>query len=227
MAEAPIQGPGQPDPPWIADAVRTALAELRFFAQTTLAFLRSPRRFGAGWGAGELRALNPAAFALNAVSFNGVWHILVVKAMSVELKSEPPLWAQAVKATLPFVFGALFSVLGHAAVRLAGSRRPYRSSLALSLFTSGPMTLIGAPLMPILALSYREPKTMTAGLLAASAGLCMMGVYIGLASAAMSGLHGVKKRWPAAGYVVGYVSIALLFARLQKWHPDSARWFSL
>ena len=225
MAEARVQG--QPDPPWIVDAVRAALAELRFFFQTMLAFVRSPRRFGVEWGAGSLRALNPAAFALNAVSFNGVWHILVVKFLRVELKAEPPLWAQAVKSTLPFIFGALFSVLGHAAVRLAGSRRPYRSSLALSLFTSGPMVLFGAPLMPILALSYREPKTLTSGLMAAAAGLTMMVLYIGYASSAMSGLHGVKKRWPMVGYFVGFVLNSVGFAFLQRWNPESARWFSL
>jgi len=227
VAESPVQGQGQTDPPWVADGVRAALAELRFFAQTLLAYVKSPRRFGAEWGAGTLRALNPAAFALNAVSFNGVWHILVVKAMSVELKAEPPLWAQALKATLPFVFGALFSILGHAAVRLAGSRRPYRNSLALSLFTSGPMLLFGAPLVPILAQTYRDPKTLASGLMVAAAAPAMMGLYIGFTASAMSGLHGVKKRWPATGYFLGFAFNAVVFSFLQRWNPEAMRWFSI
>jgi hypothetical protein len=58
----------EPEARWVPEATKAFLHELRLYGRTALALARRPREFGRAWGDGQLRTLNPLAFAATTLA---------------------------------------------------------------------------------------------------------------------------------------------------------------
>jgi hypothetical protein len=155
---------------------------------------------------------------------NGAYHVGLVKLLGVEV--EAPLWTQLVKSALPFFYAGLLSLFAHGCARLGGSRRPYRSSVAVALYATGPMMLVGFVAVPAMAWGYRDPNNLGSALLRMFGGLALLATYVTLCSAALATLHGVKRRWPVMGLLAGYAVNMAIWFRLARAHPALVRWLT-
>jgi hypothetical protein len=216
---------GQADPAWLSAAWRAFANEQRLYFGTALAFTRDARSFGAEWGQGTLRALNPLGFALSSLGITGTYQVAVVRLLD-GAPPDMPLWAELIKPGVPFVIAALMSLLLHLAVKLAGSPRPLRSTVALALYATGPMTAAMIVFTPIIVLMRVHPTSAALALIGMAGSVSTMVLYIVLTSRAASGLHQVKKRWPALALVAGYFSVMALVFFLNGVDPRIARWMT-
>jgi len=139
MAIAPSDPPatesdgdvGADGPDWVVETLVGARDEVRRFARTAFATFRRPRRFAADWAAGRETALNPLAFIATAIG--------VSTAASALLPTGGPLGigARLLQTALPYVYYLAVGLVCHPLLRLGGSRRRLRASLAVALFASG------------------------------------------------------------------------------------------
>ena len=129
---------GEPDPQWGRDAWRGFLHEWASYGRTALAVTTEPRRFMAAWAEGERAALNPLACMLNLFAVVTVANVIV---MTVRHGSDdtPPL-LELFAPALQLATSSLLASAVHFPLKLLGTRRRWRTTLAATLFvTSGPM----------------------------------------------------------------------------------------
>ncbi len=140
MSSEPRPGEGSPD--WIRDAAARAVEEVRLYARTALRFTLRPGRFARAWASGEQAALNPLAMLATAAGLVGGANNLLGRLLEHGGGDGDSLLMDVLAAGAPFAHYALLGLVCHLLLRLAGSRRRLRDSLALALFAgAGPAAL--------------------------------------------------------------------------------------
>ena len=118
--------------------MREAAAAVRHdivrFAATVWQFSRHPRRFGAAWFAGQTQALNPIGYLSTSLAVSAAVSALV---SALRGASDGGLWGSLANATLPYTYYVVVGVVCHGVLRLGGSPRPLRASVAIALFAGG------------------------------------------------------------------------------------------
>jgi len=123
-------------PDWVREAVVAVRDEVVRFGATALHFTLHPQRFAASWYEGKTEALNPAAFLSTSLGVRAA--VLVVSAWIRGLHGDDDsFWSTLGEATLPYVYYMVLGVLCHPVLRLCGSKRPLRASVAVALFAGG------------------------------------------------------------------------------------------
>jgi hypothetical protein len=129
---APALPPPDPaGPPWLKDAIAVASDEARRFAGTALGFMRRPGRFSAAWLAGRQRALNPLGFVATALGISSA------AALLVQRDDGGRVLGALTAAVLPYCYYAAVGIVCHPILRLGGSIRRLRASIAVALFAGG------------------------------------------------------------------------------------------
>jgi hypothetical protein len=215
----------QADPAWPTEAWRAFANEQRLYLSTAVAFTRDPRRFGAEWADGRLRALNPIGFALTGLGITGAWQVAVVRLLDAA-PPNAPLWTELIKPAVPFLFPAVMSVLVHLIAKLLGSRRPLRSTVGIALFASGPMTGAMVIFAPLVALGVKHPGSVAWGLATMCGSFSMAMMYVVLTARALAGLHDIKARWAALALLVVYAALIGGVVLLIRVDPNLGRWLT-
>jgi hypothetical protein len=123
-------------PDWVRESVVTVRDEILRFVATLFHFTLHPRRFAAAWYEGKTKALNPAGFLSTALAVNAAV-LLVFGWIRGTPESADSLWSTLGDATLPYAYYVGLGVLCHPILRLCGSRRPLRATVAIALFSGG------------------------------------------------------------------------------------------
>jgi hypothetical protein len=187
--------------------------EVVLFVSTAVGFLVGPARFADDWANGRRRAMNPLGFlATSAAVLVPVRHYCLRR---FGIMSEDGSFAWQIYESLqPFLLFIGLGIFCHPVMRLAGSKRRLRSTLAVSLYTGGgPAT--GVELFgnwPLVALLHRTMgKTLltSADLHSPAAWaftVAFLGaflVYLVTFARALQGLHQLRWWWAALALLVG------------------------
>jgi hypothetical protein len=182
------------DPNWPRQAIAAVVGELVAWLRALLAVTRAPRRFAADWANGRTRVLNPLAFALNELAVVGPVHALCAHlfGMTVEL----PLWLQAAKVVLLWLYTLAWVAPLHLALRALGGTRPLRTTLGAAIYGGGPATILRLITMPVMLRIMTRPSLggALAMLVLSLVELLVVAIYM---TAAIAGAHGVRS-WRAA-----------------------------
>lgn len=122
-------------PDWLREAVATVRDEAGRFLITALQCIRRPGQFAAAWFAGTTRAPNPFGYVSTALAVTAAASSLTNAVVGIE--NDGGLWASLATATLPYAYYALLGILCHVVMRLGGTTRPLRASLAVALYVGG------------------------------------------------------------------------------------------
>ncbi len=212
------------DPDWLGAACLATRHELALFLSTAVAYCRSPSAFSRGWAEGQIRTLNPLGFALQSAAIAGPYRHACSAALGLGT-SDAPLWAEVLKALLPAVYSVYLALLCHLALRLGGGRRPFRSTLAISLYAGAPYLALGLLFYPLLAWFFARPGQ-AAAIVMGVVGLAITACYVVLWAHALAALHGVRARWPAVALVLGLAAYTLAWNVAGRAYPSLARWTS-
>jgi hypothetical protein len=186
---------------WVREAAFRTWDEARLFALTALRFTTRPGRFARDWSTGALPALNPLAMLATAAGLVGGANNLLGRTIGLPSGSDS-LVADVLVAAAPFLHYALLGLGCHVVLRLFGSQRHARDSVAMALFAgAGPAALVNVLIDAFGALIYLEagrPPLVRGGLFAtlhgplrdllvhfSSAGFVTFLVTFGLALAAL------------------------------------------
>ena len=214
---------GEPDPPWLRDAVRAVGHELATFADTLWAIVASPARFAADWSAGRRRALNPLAFLLNALAVLGPWHVLWARLVDPNPPTTP-LWFELAKPALPVVFHVVVTAGLHLLLKPLGATRPLRSSLGMALYTSGgPLTIMNFAVAPLVLYAFIHRENLALTMASAVANLALLGIFFAYLVVVMASLHKVPRWRVSIAVIVAWGAFGILSARTSMHHPNLMR----
>jgi hypothetical protein len=210
--------PSSGGPDWIRETIALGRDEIHRFVTTALGFMRRPGRFSADWFAGRQRALNPLGFIATALGLSSA-----AGALTPSLVRDT-FWAHASQALLPYVYYVLVGVLCHPILRLGGSTRPLRATIAVSLFAGGSPGLVVAlsiDLMVALRVALFGPPGPSHGMLPGvplwAIGPILLMSYAPFAyllatlALGLAGLHAVSRARAAVAVGFSLVAIGLLF----------------
>lgn len=128
----------EPDPQWLSQAWRGFVDEWTHYARTVLAVTLRPRRFMRAWADGEAHALNPLVCMINAIAI--LTGAKLLARLALHRSDDLPEWLELIDPALNLVLLAVIASLVHFPLRLLGGRRPWRTTLATTMFVaSGPM----------------------------------------------------------------------------------------
>ena len=161
--------PALDTPDWVREAVLRTWDEARLFAQTALRFTTRPGRFAREWATGAQTALNPLAMLATAAGMVGSANNLLSR-VSGTASGGDSLVGDVLAAGAPFLHYTLLGLGCHAVLRLFGSQRRVRDSVAMALFAgAGPAALVNLLIDALGALLYLEagrPPLLPGGLFA-------------------------------------------------------------
>ena len=183
-------------PPWLTDAIRDALDELRAFFLTAYEATVRPAHLAATWSIGKRRALNPIAFFATSLAITGTLQHLVSRARGGSDDASSLVSELAGNAS-PYVAYLSVGLLCHYLVWRRGPRPPLRGTLGIALYAGGgPAALVrffDSVLSPLLPGRFTRLH----------AGVDLIGVvaFVLALSDALMGLHRVP-RWRAVLAVV-------------------------
>jgi hypothetical protein len=131
---------GSPD--WVRAAVRSSIDELRRFFATAWAFMRQPRRFAREWTAGVGRPLNPLAFFATTLAIVGPIRLLATwlglpAPGTATTESRNQLLGSVVDSVTPFLHYVGVGAFVHGLLRIFGTRRPLRDTVAMAFYAGG------------------------------------------------------------------------------------------
>jgi hypothetical protein len=124
------------EPRWIRDAWMLWWSEVRLFFFTFARFAKNPRRFGAEWASGELRAMNPFGFLLAS------WPLLLPidyglqRWLGWDRRPSVGFMIEAARAMRPWMFVIPASMLLYGFFRSAESTRRFGTTLGILLYWS-------------------------------------------------------------------------------------------
>lgn len=104
------------------------------FVATALQFSRHPGRFGTAWVAGQTQALNPIGYLSTSLAVSAAASALASALLGTH---DSGLWATLANAMLPYTYHVVLGLVCHGVLRLGGSIRPLRASVAIALFAGG------------------------------------------------------------------------------------------
>ncbi len=211
--------PTSAGPDWVRETIAVTRSEIRHFAATVNGFCRHPSRFSAAWMAGQTRALNPLGFLATALAISGTVGSLVPG------NDEGGILGNLAAATLPYAYYVLLGVLCHPLLRLAGSTRPLRATVAISLFAGGGpglLVALGGDLMVCLrvALFGAYKGSVAAGVPPWAQPPLLLLLFVPmlflLASLALGlgGLHGLRRGRAAVALLIALLLSAVLLGVL-------------
>jgi hypothetical protein len=120
----------------VRESVVAVRDEIVRFIATFVHFTRHPQRFAAAWYEGKTKALNPAGFLSTSLAVNAAV-VVVIGWIRGTPGDADSMWSTLGDATLPYVYYVALGVLCHPVLRLCGSRRPLRATVAIALFSGG------------------------------------------------------------------------------------------
>jgi hypothetical protein len=219
--------PSPDSPDWLREAALRTWDEARLFAQTALRFTTRPGRFARDWASGALSALNPLAMLATAAGLLGTANNLLGRLISKGSGGDS-LVLDVLAAGAPFVHYALLGLGCHLVLRLLGSQRHVRDSVAMALFAgAGPAALAHLLIDAFGALLYVQagrPPLVRGGLFAtlhgplrdllvhfSSAGFVTFLVTFGLA---LGALHQRKAVAIVLALAVTLAAVGVLFGLL-------------
>jgi hypothetical protein len=196
-------------PDWVRESVVTVRDEIVRFVATFFHFLRHPQRFAAAWYEGKTRALNPAGFLSTSLAVTAATRAVLSGLLGTgRTPDDGGLWSTLGDATLPYVYYIALGVLCHPILRLFGSKRPLRATVAIALFSGGGpgLLLILSMYLQVaihIALVGSFHGSLNAGLPAwymPIGGVLTYGPFATYALMLASGLRGLHaaRRWQAA-----------------------------
>jgi hypothetical protein len=196
------------DPQWLRDAWRGFVHEWLSYARTAWRVTRAPGQFMRAWADGDEAALNPLACIVNALAVAAA--ITAGRQLLFHSASNLPSWLELFAPALQIFNSALIASLMHFPLRLLGGRRPWRTSMAATLFvTSGPLLpLYVARNLLMEPMSLTQPPANVAVL--AAVGLLIMGAMATYLVLTLSAAH----RLPLWRALVALLIIGLFFALL-------------
>ncbi len=212
-----------PDPPWIRDAGRAVGREIGAYVATLRDFSRAPARFAVAWSSGEMAALNPLAFVLNALAVLGPWRATWARLFDPNPKSTP-IWFDLAKPALPIVVNVVTTLVFHAIVRILGSKRPLRSSLAMALYVSGgPLAVLNFLLGPIVLYGFVHRLSARAALWSSLANFSLLIILLVYLVAAQAALHRMARWRITIAVLIAWISLGVGSAWLSFHHPEFVR----
>jgi hypothetical protein len=122
-------------PDWVREAAAAVRGESVRFVRTAVYFSVHPRRFATAWYDGTTEALNPVGFLSTSLAISTA--VVTVSAWLLDRKDDGGFWSNLGDATLPYIYYVLLGILSHVVLRLCGSTRPLRASVAIALFAGG------------------------------------------------------------------------------------------
>lgn len=216
---APAPPPPDSDgPPWIRDALAVAAEEARRFLGTAAGFMRRPGRFSAAWLAGDEPALNPLGFVATALGISGAAGALLPQ------HDASRVFGAIASAVLPYCYYAAIGIASHPLLRLGGSTRRLRASVAVALFAGGgPGLLITLTWYVARALRvalFGAQDSMLRGIPAWAVAPMMVltfgpfAYYLVTLTLGLAGLHAVGRARAAAAVLFGLCGVGLLLGAL-------------
>jgi hypothetical protein len=214
-------------PDWIRDAVAVARHEVRRFVATGVAFCVRPQQFAASWVAGDERALNPLGCMATALAVTGTLGAFVPG------KDESGALAALAAAILPYVYYVVLGLLCHPLLRLSGSTRPLRVSVATALFAgAGPGLVIAlssyVAIWTRVALFGPYNGDVSAGLPVAALVALIIWIFVPAVvlfpitmALALAGAHGVRRRAAACALLIAFVIAGVIVGQLHTRHHFS------
>jgi hypothetical protein len=204
----------------MGEAVAVARAEVRRFVSTAVGFMRQPERFSADWLAGRQRALNPLGFVATALGISGAASILLPHDNGSGVLDTLAL------STLPYCYYASIGIVCHPLLRLGGSTRRLRASVAVALFAGGGPGLL-VTLTWYLAFALRRAlfgpqESLIRGLPGwaipplAIITFGSFAYYLASLALALAGVHAVGRRRPVSAVVLSLCAIGLGLGALHR-----------
>jgi hypothetical protein len=210
-------------PDWLRETFVSTRDELRRFAHTAWGATRRPRRFAAAWAVGRELALNPLGFVATAIGISTAASALLPAAGPLSL------WERVAQAILPYVYYVAVGVVCHPLLRIGGSQRRLRASLAVALFASGgPGLLASLAALACIALRltlFGPFKTLLVGIpswAAITFALLLYPSYLYFLSAlvlGLAGLHGVGLLRATFAVLVSLAITGLCFGIAHRFVP--------
>jgi len=211
------------DPPWIRDAARAVGREIAGYFATVRAFTRAPASFAVAWSSGEMRALNPLAFVLNALAVLGPWRALWARLFDPNPKSTP-IWFDLLKPAAPIAVNVMVTSLFHVFVRVLGTQRPMRSSLAVALYVSGgPLAVLNFLLGPIVLYGFVHRLSRAVALWSALANFALLVVFLVYLVAAQAALHRMARWRITIAVLVAWIALGVGSTWVSLHHPEFVR----
>lgn len=219
------------DPDWLHAALSHFREEIVLYGRTGIACFRNPREFGRAFRTGTLEAMPPLSFFGASL---GIITLVNQQGLAwAGLTLQGSFWQQLAVEALSYLKYVLIALIAHPLMRAFGSRRRWRSSLALSLYAGGgPSTWTGVLVaLPTLLLvrsfgqvqlhSLADFRHLPPHVLWASAGISVFAllsliVYLVVFARAMAGLHQVATWKAAAALLLGLLiaNVAVTSARV-------------
>ncbi len=199
----------EPDPPWMREAAGAIAHEILGWLRALLDVTRAPRRFCAAWADGQIRPLNPLAYALNTLAVVGPASALLTHLIGIE-DDVLPLWVQLLKPLIPWIYSLLWLVPVHLGLRALGSTRRLSTTIGASFYAGGPPQFLSLFYVPMQLWQMAHPKDLRFALASFVSGVVMMVLLCGYATAAQAGAHKMRPR-RAAVVVIGLFVVSALF----------------
>jgi hypothetical protein len=232
------------DPQWIRHEAKATVGVFANFFRTAVAFTRRPGAFAAEFAAGRSRAQNPLNFLATSSAIVACAGLLGNSLVGRD-DGGSGLWEEIGKALGPYVYFAALGLITHALLRLRGSVRPLRSSIAMALFAGGgpaaAFSLLGTTMRVAVKLTVGDPNdpSLVQGLppvLVVAMGVVFAAsllAYLVIFALAMAGLHGVTRRWGGLAVLGAFVACAFIAGAFHyHWRlslplhtPHPAIWF--
>jgi hypothetical protein len=122
------------EPRWLRDVAALWWTEVKLFASTAARFVTAPRRFGADWAVGRMRAMNPLGFLAAS------WPLLLPldyglqRWLGWDRRPNVDFTIEMARAMRPYLMIVPIALLTHAFLRLRGSRRSVTTTLGILLY---------------------------------------------------------------------------------------------
>ncbi len=209
---APHQPPAR-EPTWIRDGLRSAREELRLFFATAIALTLHPVRFGAEWAEGRIRTLNPLGYFITSLAlFEAPLPLLFPDADNHSLPT------RVLNVLGPYLNYLALGAIGHAVLRLMGSRRGIASSIAMVLFSAGgPVAAVRLILALVVVVVIGSPDSnvneVGTGLqvFVGLGVLLELVLFYGLVGLSFRGLHQTSRGRVVLALVAAFVATGLFF----------------
>jgi len=124
------------EPRWVRDIFIAWIHELRSFFATAAAFIRAPRRFGAEWSTGELRAMNPVGFVLASATALLPLDYGVQRTLGWDTRPDVNMAIEIARAMRPFAFAILTGIACHVVLKLLRTRGSVAMTVAVFLYSA-------------------------------------------------------------------------------------------
>ena len=216
--------PLPPEGRWIGEAAHGTWDELRLYLRTFAALLRGPRHFGQAWGDGQLKAINPLAFAgrtLAALTVVGLVYAALPGAATHD-DGGSSLLRELLKAGGSYLHLAALGALSHLVLKVMRRRRMWLGSVGLALYAGGLATLTAAVLETALAcalpgvraLSHVDLGGGTRKLyfaLVMAPLILSFGLFVWLFGSALAGLHRVARAATVTAVLLAFIGTGIFF----------------